>query len=316
MPAFGRVGIAGGLSVVAPVLLQGGIEGDLLGGDGQEVMLGRDVLVLEVRGRHLFADRLDEDMPALEVEPARTLHDELLELLRTYGLSEGFLAEARKLRLRSVGGCALDLGVGVVEGTPTHLVDGLVSRLGGAVQLVLGLGLDEQHLGIAQDGGAGVLPRDVGGGILGHLYRVDVFAEADAVEVEPVAGEGVVEALGDGGVAALIVGVEEVVERVVERGDDGLLIVRETGGEHTATDDVAVDAELMLHGEDQFGVAQLLIHRPVVAIAIQQLVFPLHLRGVGYGLAEELPLVSLGILRIALRPDQVHLSQQGRCGTC
>ena len=71
----------------------------------------------------------------------------------------------------------------------------------------------------------------------------------------------------------------------------------------------------MLHGEDQFGVAQLLIHRPVVAIAIQQLVFPLHLRGVGYGLAEELPLVSLGILRIALRPDQVDLSQQGRCGT-
>ena len=131
-----------------------------------------------------------------------------------------------------------------------------------------------------------------------------------------MAGEGVVEALGDGGVAALIVGVEEVVERVVERGDDGLLIVREAGGEHTATDDVAVDTELMLHGEDQFGVAQLLIHRPVVAIAIQQLVLPLHLRGIRYGLAEELPLVSLGILRIALRPDQVHLSQQGRCGTC
>ncbi len=92
-------------------------------------------------------------MPADKVEPALSLQYELQSALLTQPFTELLFGQSCEVEGRAVRWCVLHILIRTPVGTAAHLVDGIVGSSRRTIQLILCLSLDEQHLGITNDGG-------------------------------------------------------------------------------------------------------------------------------------------------------------------
>ena len=120
--------------------------------------------------------------------------DKLLPVFVTHSLAELYLREAGKFYGCAVIGRQLCLSVRTPVGTAADGIESLVGSLCRSVKFILSLGLNEQHLGIAQISGIGGLSGGIAIGCI--VQRVDVLAEKGHLEDEVLTGIRIVEALG------------------------------------------------------------------------------------------------------------------------
>ena len=158
------VGSVVGLTAIAPVLFEVGVQDNLILWQREIVVLLRHVLCLGglrtsyflVAGRmllHVF----HEDMPAFQVEPTMTFEHEFQTTLLTQPLAELLLGKTAQFQRRTVRRRLLDVQIRTPVSTLAHLVDGIVGGSRWTVEFVLSLSLDEQYFGITDDGGVGGL---------------------------------------------------------------------------------------------------------------------------------------------------------------